>query len=101
MLTDKEGYLKESADWSPQVAQSLAQQSRIELTEDHWEILHLLRRFYANYGMSPNNRGLVKAVAHELGTEKGNSIHLMQLFPQQPAKLACKLAGLPKPANCI
>ncbi|HEY6610019.1 MAG TPA: TusE/DsrC/DsvC family sulfur relay protein, partial [Pseudomonas sp.] len=33
--------------------------------------------------------------------EKGNSLHLNKLFHGTPAKLAAKLAGLPKPTNCI
>jgi tRNA 2-thiouridine synthesizing protein E len=46
-------------------------------------------------------RILVKHVRSQLGEEKGNSIYLMQLFPGSPAKLASKLAGLPKPDNCL
>jgi tRNA 2-thiouridine synthesizing protein E len=43
----------------------------------------------------------VKAVKQSLGDDKGRSIYLMQLFPGSPAKLAARLAGLPKPDNCL
>ena len=33
--------------------------------------------------------------------DKGNSIYLHKLFPGNPAKLAAKIAGLPRPTNCI
>ena len=46
-------------------------------------------------------RPLVKATAMQLGKDKGNSIHIMRLFPGSPAKLLAKVAGLPKPDNCL
>ncbi|HCP29824.1 MAG TPA: sulfurtransferase TusE, partial [Pseudomonas sp.] len=73
----------------------------IALTPDHWEILSLLRTFYQEYQLSPATRPLIKYAALKLGPEKGNSAHLNRLFNGTPAKLAAKLAGLPKPTNCI
>ncbi|MBR9866440.1 MAG: TusE/DsrC/DsvC family sulfur relay protein [Oceanospirillales bacterium] len=98
---DNEGYLRNLEDWSRPVAEQLAQQERIELTEAHWEILQLLRNFYQTYEMSPAMRPLIKAITSELGSDKGKSIYLMSLFPGSPAKLASKIAGLPKPTNCL
>ncbi|MGH8425826.1 MAG: TusE/DsrC/DsvC family sulfur relay protein, partial [Pseudomonas fluorescens] len=40
-------------------------------------------------------------IALKLGPLKGNSLHLNRLFKGTPAKLAAKLAGLPKPTNCL
>ena len=98
---DQEGYLLELADWSEAAAQALAQREGVELSDEHWEILRLVRSFYAEYQLSPANRPLIKFVALKLGTEKGNSLHLNRLFNGTPAKLAAKLAGLPKPTNCL
>ncbi|MEB3891999.1 TusE/DsrC/DsvC family sulfur relay protein, partial [Pseudomonas aeruginosa] len=50
---------------------------------------------------SPANRPLIKYVAQRLGPDKGNSLHLNHLFKGAPAKLGAKLAGLPKPSNCL
>jgi tRNA 2-thiouridine synthesizing protein E len=99
--TDKEGYLKNIADWSDAVANAIAQQESITLTDAHWEIIHLLRRFYQTYELAPSMRVLVKTVAKEYGDVKGRSIYLSQLFPHNVAKQACKIAGLPKPTNCV
>lgn len=99
--TDKEGYLKNLSDWSRVVAEAIAQQEQITLTEQHWEIIHLLRAFYQQFEISPAMRVLVKTVGQQLGEEKGRSIYLMKLFPESPAKLAAKFAGLPKPTNCL
>ncbi|PWB31894.1 sulfurtransferase TusE [Pseudomonas sp. SDI] len=98
---DKDGYLQELNDWSEAVAEALASREAIALTPEHWEVLNLLRAFYAEFQLSPATRPLIKYTALKLGPEKGNSLHLNRLFNGTPAKLAAKLAGLPKPTNCI
>ena len=98
---DKGGYLMDLRDWSGDVAHALAAQENVTLTPEHWEILELLRAFYAEFQLSPATRPLVKYTALKLGVEKGNSLHLNRLFNGTPAKLAAKLAGLPKPTNCL
>lgn len=98
---DKEGYLLHLEDWSEQIALQLAEQESLELTAEHWEIIWLLRKFYQEFQLAPATRPLVKYTAQVLGSDKGNSQHLNRLFKGTPAKLAAKLAGLPKPTNCI
>ncbi len=98
---DKDGYLRNMNDWNPEVADKLAATVPIVLTEAHWEIIETLREFYRNTGLSPAMRPLVKLIAKELGTEKGRSIYLMKLFPGNPALLASKIGGLPRPTNCF
>ncbi|CAD5109450.1 TusE/DsrC/DsvC family sulfur relay protein [Zestomonas carbonaria] len=98
---DKDGYLVDLEDWSPAVADALAAQEDLVLGAAHWEILELLRAFYAEFQLSPATRPLIKYTAQKLGPEKGNSLHLNSLFKGTPAKLAAKLAGLPKPTNCL
>lgn len=98
---DDEGYLLHLDDWSTPVAEHLAIEEKIQLTDAHWEIIEVIRHFYQQYELSPAMRPLVKAVTLALGKEKGKSIYLMKLFPESPAKQAAKLAGLPKPTNCL
>jgi tRNA 2-thiouridine synthesizing protein E len=98
---DAEGFLQQLEDWTPDIAEFIAQQENISLTSEHWEIIYLVRGFYQEFDLSPAMRPLVKYVGNHIGTEKGKSIYLMQLFPPSPAKLAAKIAGLPKPANCL
>lgn len=99
--TDKDGYLKHLSDWSPEVAHWLALSVDITLDARHWEVIDALREFYADTGISPAMRILVKIVKKNVAVEKGNSIHLLTLFPGSPAKLAAKIAGLPRPTNCL
>lgn len=101
LALDKEGFLVELSDWSEPVASELARLEGLDLTNEHWEILHVLRAFYQEFQLSPATRPLIKYVALKLGPDKGNSAHLNRLFKGTPAKLAAKLAGLPKPSNCI
>ena len=98
---DKEGYLVSLSDWDETVATALAAQEEITLGPAHWEIINLLRVFYNRHQISPANRALVNLVKRDLGTEKGKSIYLMKLFKGSPAKLSSKIAGLPKPENCL
>lgn len=98
---DPEGYLVNLDDWSPGVAKTLAEEEGRALTDEHWEVIDVLRDFYARYETAPAMRPLVKAVGQALGTDKGKSLHLMTLFPESPAKVAARLAGLPKPTNCL
>ncbi len=98
---DQEGFLTDLNDWSQPLAAELARIEGIEFTEEHLEVILVLRQFYQRYQLSPAMRPLVKYVAQELGAEKGKSIYLLKLFPGSPAKLASKIAGLPKPDNCL
>ncbi|MDO6514361.1 MULTISPECIES: TusE/DsrC/DsvC family sulfur relay protein [unclassified Neptuniibacter] len=98
---DDEGYLRDLSDWSPEMAIQIATTEGISLTDAHLEIINVVREFYQTYQLSPAMRPLVKAVSLKLGKDKGKSIYLMKLFPGSPAKIIAKIAGLPKPDNCI
>ena len=98
---DREGFLRDLSDWSPAVAEQIARKEGIALSPAHWEILQLLRDYYREFDASPAMRPLVKYCALKLGPDKGRSIYLLKLFPGSPAKLGSKIAGLPKPDNCL
>ncbi len=98
---DKEGFLSDLNDWNPAVANIIAKKENVQLEDTHWEIIHLLRQFYDQFELSPAMRPLVKYIAQQLGKEKASSMYLLTLFPNSPAKLASKIAGLPKPDNCL
>lgn len=98
---DNEGYLAQLTDWTPEIAEALARIENIVLTEHHWQIIKLIREFYQTYQLSPANRPLVKYLCQHLGKEQASSLQLNLLFKGSPAKIAAKIAGLPKPNNCI
>lgn len=100
-LCDDNGFLNDTGNWSDDIAQAFAAQEGISLTNAHWEVLSLLRDYFAAFGDSPANRALVNFTKQQLGPEKGNSLYLMGLFPGSPARVGSRIAGLPKPKNCM
>jgi tRNA 2-thiouridine synthesizing protein E len=98
---DKDGFLRDLAAWNEDVAKTLARGEGITLTAAHWAVIRLLRDFYARTGVAPAMRPLVKLVRETLGADRGTSLYLLGLFPGNPAKVAAKIAGLPRPTNCL
>lgn len=90
-----EGFLTDPSQWSEEVAIELARREGINpLSDRHWEVLRFMRHEYEAKGSGPSVR--------VLGKTSGVSIkELYQLFPKGPAKLAAKIAGIPKPRGCI
>ena len=100
-LCDENGFLSDTGHWSDDIAQAFAAQEGISLTDAHWEVLSLLRDYFSAFGDSPANRALVNFTKQQLGPKKGKSLYLMGLFPGSPARVGSRIAGLPKPKNCL
>jgi len=65
-----------------------------ELTPRHWQVIRFMRAQYQAKGTGPTVR--------VLGKTSGVTVkELYQLFPKGPAKVAAKIAGIPKPRGCI
>ena len=97
---DAEGFLRAIADWNETVADLLAAQANIVLTEAHWEVIYLARQYQQERRIFPANRVLIKLMREQLGEDKASSIYLMQLFTGKPRRFIAMIAGLPKPTNC-
>jgi TusE/DsrC/DsvC family sulfur relay protein len=98
---DEEGFLTNLADWNRDVADYMAGEEKVDMTDAHWEVIDFLREYYDEYQIAPAVRVLTKAIGKKLGPDKGNNKYLYELFPYGPAKQACKIGGLPKPTGCI
>ena len=98
---DEEGYLLNLDDWSEDLCKEFAKKENVELTDAHWEVINFLREYYEEYQIAPMIRVLTKAIGKKLGPDKGNNKYLYELYPEGPAKQACKFAGLPKPTGCV
>ena len=90
-----EGFLERAADWDPDLAVELAAEAGVgPLTDRHWLVLDYMRNTFLVKGDGPTIR--------TLGKESGVEIkELYKLFPRGPAKIAAKIAGIPKPHGCI
>lgn len=98
---DDQGFLHPDETWDEAVAAALAAAEGVALTASHWELIHLVRDFHAQYRQTPAMRALVRFTGQRLGADKGNSRYLLQLFPDSPARRASRIAGLPRPEHCL
>ena len=98
---DKHGFLRDRKSWTSELAAIFAADEGITLEDEHWEVIHLLREYFEEFDASPANRALVQYAKRKLGPSKGCSVYLMSLFPGSPARVGSRIAGLPKPKNCL
>ena len=91
---DAEGFLTEYDEWNEDLANQLAAQIGIALTDAHWKAIRFLREDYQAMGET--------ATLRRVSTQAGIPIkELFQLFPGKPAKKMAYIAGLPKPVGCV
>lgn len=91
-----EGFFVDAEQWTEDMAPTLAEEVGVPtpLTDQHWQVLHFMRKEYFEKGTGPTVR--------KLGKTSGVTVkELYQLFPKGPAKLAAKCAGIPKPRGCV
>jgi tRNA 2-thiouridine synthesizing protein E len=92
---DAEGFFVNPEQWSEDMAPRIARENGIpELTDRHWQVVRFMRGAYLENGAAPSIRRLGKASGVPIK-------ELYELFPRGPAKLAAKIAGIPKPRGCI
>ncbi len=89
---DDRGYLAEPIKWTPDIAESLANEQDIaNLTDDQWKVIVHMRQYYLEFGMPPPVR--------KLSRETGFGLRQMKkMFPKGLAEGACKIAGIPRDA---
>jgi len=90
-----EGFFVHPEQWTEEMVPELARREGLdELTDAHWKVIRFMRSEYLEKGTGPTVR--------VLGKSSGVSVReLYQLFPKGPAKVAAKIAGIPKPRGCI
>jgi TusE/DsrC/DsvC family sulfur relay protein len=95
VAVDAEGFLLEPGQWTEAIGADIARGAGIDpLTDRHWQVVRFMRETYLETGSAPTIR--------TLGKTSGVPVkELYQLFPKGPAKLAAKIAGIPKPRGCI
>ena len=95
VMINDDGFFDDPKQWREEMAPQIAREAGIEtLTPQHWKVVEFMRHEYADKGTGPSVRALSKT--------SGVSVkELYQLFPRGPAKLAAKIAGIPKPRGCI
>ncbi len=91
-----EGFFVDPEQWTTDMVPQLAEEWGLAgpITDQHWLVLNYMRQEFFEKGTGPTVR--------KLGKSSGVSVkELYQLFPKGPAKLAARVAGIPKPKGCI
>ena len=99
-LTDAQGFLLHRLSWSAQLGTQMAALDGVDLTDEHWEIIHYFREYYEDYNIPPPMRMVIRVFKKRFGEKNANSRYLHSLFPQGSTRAASKFGGLPKPKNC-
>jgi tRNA 2-thiouridine synthesizing protein E len=95
VTVNDEGFFTDPTQWNADMAPEIAREWGVPaLTDQHWQVVKQMRHEYEQTGSGPSVRALSKS--------SGVSIkELYQLFPKGPAKVAARIAGIPKPIGCI
>ena len=98
---DQDGHLVNYTLWNEEVAQQLAESLEIELSSWHFEVLNAVRQFYAQFGHAPATRPLIKFLMKTVSPEINNAVLQEKFNTGLVARHLSRLAGVPKPANCL
>jgi tRNA 2-thiouridine synthesizing protein E len=94
------GWLENLDEWSEQIAEGIAVNEKVELTDEHWDIINLTRESFEENSMVTEPRKFSKLMAKKYGKDRSSSKYLYGLFPYGLIKSANKIAGLPRPKGC-
>ncbi len=86
-------------DWSPESAKTMASESNLELTSDHWEAIAGLQDYFSRHEFG-KRRELTDAL-NEKFHHKGGMKYLYHLFPGGPVAQGCVIAGLNPPPGSV
>jgi len=98
---DNEGYLLNTGDWSPELAELLAREEDIQLTDERLEIVHFVREHFEERECIPEMRTLLKTLRERHGKEIATRKYVYKLFPYGYGQQACKIAGMRKPLKLL
>ena len=98
--TDEEGYLANINEWEPGVAEVMAKEDELELTDEHWDIINEAREYFIDNGQVCEPRAFSKIMKKKYGKDLSDQKYIYSLFPTGLIKCANKIAGLPRPKGC-
>ena len=99
VAVDDEGYLVDPADWNEEIAEALARQERIALSDAHWAVIRFMRQYYDEHHIAPDARHVMKHLVAYRGAASEDRNDLFKLFPYGYVKQACRIAGMRRPRS--
>ena len=95
-----QGYLTNFDEWSEDFVKKIAIRDNIKLYNDHWEVIYYFREYYIQNLVCPTMHHLIIELMSKnikFHDRKKYEEHIYSLFPTDPIREICKLAGLPMP----
>lgn len=93
------GYPDAPTDWAPELARQVAEQQRLELTVDHWELIKALQHYFERHRETAINLRELHDALDEHFHARGGLKFLYEILPGGPVAQGCQLAGLDVPAG--
>jgi tRNA 2-thiouridine synthesizing protein E len=94
------GWLENLNEWSEDLAREIAKNEKVELTDEHWDIINEARAYFEENGKVCEPRAFSKIMKKKYGKDRSDSKYIYSLFPYGLVKSANKIAGLPRPKGC-
>ena len=86
-------------DWSIEDATTEASNLGIDLSDDHWQVVHALHEYFGKND-TINRRELTDALEEKFHAQGGLK-YLYKLLPGGPVAQGCALAGIGQPAGSV
>ena len=86
-------------DWDISVAEAVAREDGLTMTEDHWELIKGLQEYY-DKAEFPKLREITDALEEHFH-KQGGMKYLYRIIPGGPVAQGCRLAGLEIPAGAV
>ena len=93
LAVNDEGYLEDPGQWTQEIAEEIAKELNIGLSDKHYEVIGFLREKHRE-GVPLSIRKVGKSGIVDIK-------EFYKLFPGGPLKFSSKIAGIPKPASCV
>lgn len=94
VTVDADGFLTDPDAWTREIAEGMAEEVGLTLTDRHWVVLDFVRKDAVEQGGPPGVRRITKLTDVSMK-------EIYKLFPKGPGILASKLAGYGKPQGCV
>jgi TusE/DsrC/DsvC family sulfur relay protein len=94
------GWLEDLSEWSVAVAEGIAKNENVVLTDEHWDIINEARTYFDENGSVAEPRVFTKIMKQKYGADRSTQQYIYSLFPYGLIKSANKIAGLPRPKGC-
>lgn len=89
---------RELDEWSRDWAEDKAEELGVQLSDDHWRVIDVLREHYREHGLADDGRDLGDMLDMRFA-EEGGRRWLRKLFSEGPVFQGMQIAGLPVPPH--